>query len=96
LELVEEITQWNLQKMHVLATSRREWDIEEKIDQLVTNQICIQSALVNADIQLHIHERLQHDRKLSKWSPEIQGEIEETLMEGAHGMYVNHSFSVLS
>jgi hypothetical protein len=87
LELIDEITQWNLQKLHVLVTSRRERDIEEGLKCLLEDQICIQSTLVNADIRLHIHEKIQCDRKLSKWSAQIQDEIEEALMRGANGMY---------
>ncbi len=87
LVLIKDMAEWNIRKLHIMATSRREKDIEEALESLVTDQICIQTALVNPDIQLHIRERLQHDRKL-KWPPEIQKEIEETLMQGAHGMYV--------
>jgi hypothetical protein len=87
LGLIEDIVNWKLDKLHILATSRRGRDIEETLEPLVTGQVCIQSALVNADIHVHICERLQNDPKL-KWPEHVQGEIEKALMNGAHGMYV--------
>ena len=86
LGLIEKIVGWKLEKLHILATSRREKDIEETLEPLITGQICVQSALVNADIHTHLRERLQNDRKLRKWPVKVQMEIEATLMDGAHGM----------
>ena len=86
LGLVEKIVDWKLEKLHVLATSRRENDIEETLTPLITGQICIQSALVNADICVHIRERLQNDRKLRKLPKDVRIEIEKTLIDGANGM----------
>lgn len=86
LGLMEDILNWKLDKLHVLATSRRERDIEESLEPLVTGQICIQSVLVNADIHTHICDRLQNDLKLKKWPANVQTEIEKTLMDGANGM----------
>ncbi len=72
--------------LHILATSRREKDIEETLAPLTTSQTCIQSALVDADICIYIRERLQTDPKLRKWPKNVQMEIEKILMDGAHGM----------
>jgi hypothetical protein len=87
LGLLKNLIDWKVEDLHVLATSRRERDIEETLEPLVTGQVCIQSALVNPDIHIHICERLQNDPKL-KWPKNVQEEIEKTLMDGAHGMYV--------
>ncbi|KAH0545421.1 hypothetical protein FGG08_000562 [Glutinoglossum americanum] len=86
LVLVEEMARWDIRELHILATSRKEIDIEEALEPLVTHQICIQGELVNADIELHIRERLRHDPKL-KWPLEIQEEIQEALVKGAQGMF---------
>jgi ankyrin repeat protein len=88
LKLLENSTDWNVENLHILATSRRERDIEDTLAPLATDQICIQSALVNADIHVHLCDRLQNDPKLNKWPANVQREIEKTLMDGAHGMYV--------
>ena len=96
LLLLEKLNSWEIEKLHVLVTSRRERDIEEALESLVTSEICLQSALVNIDIHTHISERLQNDSILRKWPTNVRGEIERTLMDGAQGMYVNnlsHSIS---
>jgi hypothetical protein len=76
--------------VHILATSRREKDIEESLDPLVNDQkkVCIQSVLVNDDIRAYIRKRLQNDQRLKRWrnKPEVLQEIEMKLMGKADGM----------
>lgn len=86
LEFIKALMGWNIDSLHVLATSRKENDIAEFLDPLVTCQICIQSALVDADIHVHILERLQKDSKLKRWPISVQKEIEDALMREANGM----------
>ena len=86
LEFIEALMEWNIQDLHVLATSRKENDIATSLEPLVTLQQGIQSALVNADIRIHIMERLSSDPKLKKWPVDVQKEIEDALMKGAKGM----------
>jgi hypothetical protein len=50
LPLLEHLISWGAGNVHVLATSRRERDIEDSLKPLVTGEICLQSALVNVDI----------------------------------------------
>ena len=87
---LEEMASWEGVSLHMLATSRRETDIEEALKLLSdeSNRISIQSALVNADIRIYTHDRLQNDRKLRRWlrHPEVQLEIEDTLVKKAAGM----------
>jgi hypothetical protein len=77
---------WKLDNLHFLATSRAEKDISDSLEPLVTSQICIQSALVSADIMVYIQERLRWDRDLKKWPANVKAEIETTLLKGADGM----------
>ena len=86
LEFIEALMSWNITNLHVLATSRRENDIATALEPLATCHLCIQSALVDADIRVHILERLSNDPKLKKWPADVQNEIENTLMIGAKGM----------
>ncbi|KAH6662712.1 ankyrin repeat-containing domain protein [Halenospora varia] len=87
LLLLESLNSWGIEKLHVLATSRRERDIEETLESLVTSKICLQSALVNVDIGTYLFEQLQDDPKLKKWSANVRVEIKRTLMDGAQGMF---------
>jgi len=92
-EHIEEIQRWGLPQLHMLLTSRRLMDIEEMIDPLTDaeDRICIQSALVDADIQTYVHERLQNDRRFKRWRsrPHVQEEIKMELMKKADGMLVH-------
>jgi hypothetical protein len=83
---IERIVGWQTGKLHILATSRREKDIEETLEPLITEQMCIENALVDADIQTYLRETLQNDSKLKMWPSKVRKEIQETLMDGAHGM----------
>jgi hypothetical protein len=86
LLLIEDIMQWQLDNLHFLATSRAEKNISDSLEPLIPSQICIQSALVNSDIQVYIQEKLRGDRILKKWPTNIKAEIETTLLNGADGM----------
>jgi hypothetical protein len=86
LSLIEDITEWKLGMLHVLTTSRKEQDIDDCIGPIVSAQINLHSALVNVDIQTHLHERLKNDLKLKKWPTKVHEQIEVTLMEKADGM----------
>lgn len=71
---------------HIIATSRKENDITTYLKPLVTCQISIQDAVVDADIRVHILKRISTDPKLKKWPIDARKEIEDILMRGAKGM----------
>ena len=87
---LEEMIDWEDTNSHVLATSRREIDIEEALKPLgdPRSRIDIRSTLVRADICTYVHDRLQVDRRLKRWQKDIkiQLEIEDTLLGKADGM----------
>ncbi|KAH8695894.1 hypothetical protein GQ44DRAFT_598393, partial [Phaeosphaeriaceae sp. PMI808] len=90
MEMLETIVGWNLENLHLLLTSRRERDIESTLEGFVDawHQICLQSALVNEDIQQYVQQRLSTDKTLYKWGKDddARQEIEAALKDGAHGM----------
>ena len=73
--------------LHVLATSRREKDIEDELGSIANHNINIQSTLVDADIRIYIRDQMATDKKLQKWPTSVQNEITTILMEKAGGMY---------
>ncbi|SLM33828.1 P-loop containing nucleoside triphosphate hydrolase [Lasallia pustulata] len=91
LECIEQIQGWKLRQLHMLVTSRWLIDIKESLEPLTEprGRMCIQSASVNADILTYVHEKLQNDRSLKRWSskPKVQEEIETALMQKADGMF---------
>ncbi|KAL6716111.1 hypothetical protein ACLMJK_005677 [Lecanora helva] len=91
LEDIRDVFSWDDVRLHLLATSRRETDIVDSIGSLCKNggSICIQSSVVDKDIREYVRDQLRTNLRLRKWQnkPEIQREIEETLMERAGGMF---------
>ena len=87
LRIINRIQSWSLRNLHLLATSRQEFDIEEAMTPLLTSPaICIQNAQVDADIKTYVRDQLATDTKLKKWPADLKAEIEETLLTGANGM----------
>jgi hypothetical protein len=90
MEMFETMVGWKLPNMHLLVTSRRERDIESSLEGFVDpqNSICLQSEVVDKDIQQYVRQRLSDDKGLSKWGKDIalRQEIEKALMEGSKGM----------
>lgn len=85
---IEEICHWKDANCRMLVTSRREKDIEDGLmsSGKKKDALCIQSALVDADIRQYIHDRLRTDLKLKRWKKQ-QSVIEDALMHKADGMY---------
>jgi len=88
LDFLANLVSWEIVDLHVLATSRREINIEVFISPLITGQLSTQDWDTDADIELYIHKRLQDDIKLRKWCEnlKLQEEIEETILSDAQGM----------
>jgi hypothetical protein len=93
MEMVEMTVKWKVPNLHLLVTSRRERDIENSLEGCVDlqNSICLQSEVVDKDIQHYVRQRLSDDKALSKWGKDIalRQEIETALMEGSKGMCVS-------
>jgi hypothetical protein len=93
MEILEMTVRWKIPNLHLLVTSRRERDIESSLEGCVEpqNSICLQSEVVDKDIQHYVRQRLSDDKALSKWGKDIalRQEIETALMEGAKGMCVS-------
>ena len=99
LECIEKIADWKDVPLHILATSRRESDIEDSLQPLcsVESSISIQTAIVNQDIRQYVHDRLRADRRFRRWQSQtqIQQEIANHLARKAGGMY-GHTLANLS
>ncbi|MCJ1387629.1 hypothetical protein MMC18_000472 [Xylographa bjoerkii] len=86
-DIVESIVGWKIEKLHLLVTSRRERELMDAFDPLVSHQIAIEDETVDVDIQTYVRHKLANDTKLGKWPAELKMEIESTLTNGAHGMF---------
>ncbi len=87
---MEDISGWKHPGLHILTTSRKENDVEDSMKSLTKEQerIEIQDLQVNDDICAYVRNRIQTDRHLKRWQkmPEVQQEIEDTLLSKADGM----------
>ena len=92
MDVLKSMAEWRFENLHILVTSRQERDIKNSLEDFVDKQdiVCLQSTSVDKDIHTYIRQRLSHDKNLEKWQKDrdLQQEIEEALIKGAHGMYV--------
>ena len=73
-----------------MVTSRKERDIESSLENLAHDIIPLQNAIVNDYIRKYIRHRMSANRRLKRWhDSEVQAEIEVSIMQGAHGMYIH-------
>lgn len=86
LKSIKEMVEWKIDGLHLLATSRKNRNISPSLEPLVTQQLSIQAAIVDADIGIHVRDRLATDIRLKKWPSEVRLEIESALTKGAQGM----------
>ena len=86
LKLLKRIRAEKLHHVNILILSRKERDIEDGLNHVHTQTLCIQNAAVDTDIRVHVRRLLADDSRLRKWSPTVKIEIESSLILGAHGM----------
>lgn len=90
MEILRIMVKWNAPNLHILFTSRKERDIESSLKGCIDpqNSICLQSQVVDKDIQHYVQQRLLDDNALSKWAKDValRQEIQTALREGAKGM----------
>jgi hypothetical protein len=86
LDWIEEISKWELSKLHLLATSRWDQVIEDRLRRRAGGGIALTNAIANRDIAIYIRDKLQKDSRLRVWPTEILEQIEKALMKGANGM----------
>lgn len=86
LQLLTQIASWRLDNLHILATSRRERDIEDVLMQLTSACIGLESATVDADIQVYLRTTLANDPRFKIWTVDELQEIKNALMQRAQGM----------
>ncbi|KAL5113368.1 hypothetical protein ACEQ8H_008749 [Pleosporales sp. CAS-2024a] len=91
MKTLETVAAWQLDNMHLLMTSRKEWDIERSLEGYVKEEdtICLHRDVVDKDIQQYVQQRLSYDKTLAKWNKDaaIRQEIEDALICGARGIF---------
>ena len=96
--LLEEMATWQESKLHLLSTSRKEFELEKCMKLLTeeADRLGIQGAPVDNDISSYVYGRLRTDRRLNRWHKSgLEGEIVSTLTSKARGMYVSSHPAIL-
>lgn len=86
LEFFESLAH-NAPNIRVFSTSRHVDAISESMKTIRAETICIDTAAVNADIQMYVHNEMSRDRVLRRLNSKSQDLIEHTFAEKADGMY---------
>ncbi|KAI4225662.1 MAG: hypothetical protein L6R36_003742 [Xanthoria steineri] len=73
--------------IHILVTSRAEYDIEHTLDTEATQKLSIKGPSVDSDISRHVRASLADDARLCRLSPSIKETIETQLVSSARGMF---------
>jgi hypothetical protein len=88
LEWIEEMTSWRKGKLHLLATSRPEEDIANRLRLLNPVNIYIEQDLITCDVKRYIDCILDGDVAFDRWNKKIKANIKNKLLESAGGMFV--------
>jgi ankyrin repeat protein len=87
LDVLSTISTGTCGHIRILATSRSERDIEIAIAPLLTGNICIQDAKIDADIRLFVCNSIAKGSKMRRWPSSVKAEVESALVQGAKGMF---------
>jgi len=88
MEKIAEMKGWELPGVRILATSRREPDITDIMDDILPESICLQTALVDEDIKTFVKQNFGSNGRLKRWSGDANArqEIEDALAARSNGM----------
>ncbi|KAL9029455.1 MAG: hypothetical protein Q9196_002298 [Gyalolechia fulgens] len=88
LAAIKLLTDSEHEDVHVLMTSRGEFDIEHALSTVATEKVIIQGDVVDGDIRMHVRATLLEDARFGRLPPSIKDTIEAQLVSKAHGMSV--------
>ncbi|KAJ5605672.1 hypothetical protein N7510_008453 [Penicillium lagena] len=96
LTIIKEMRKWSFPGLHLLATSRDEFDIRESLDPQDDQTIIMKNSEIDRDIANFITYQLNNDSSLRKWEPHHE-QIRKALAERAQGVfrYVECQLNVL-
>ncbi|PMD59680.1 uncharacterized protein K444DRAFT_529781, partial [Hyaloscypha bicolor E] len=75
-----------LGNIQLLATSRKELDIESALSPIATG-LSLSNPYVDKDITTYVKGRLREDPKFGRWPESLKSETEAALVKGAKGMF---------
>lgn len=87
LEFIRTVKNWDLWRLHLLVTSRQLSEIEDIFSGIVSDSMCLQECERNPDISIFITHKLEDDKKLAKWPPDVRQHIKTKLLLEEAGMF---------
>ncbi|KAK3176611.1 hypothetical protein OEA41_007934 [Lepraria neglecta] len=72
--------------LNIFMSSRREYGLTATLSRIATHDVKIQSAAVDADINLFVQTCLSSDSVLREWPTTVKAEIKEALVSRCDGM----------
>jgi hypothetical protein len=87
LKLIEELVNSELPNLHLCVASRPETDVREVLDPLTSLQLSLHEENGHKeDIIAYIESIVRSDRKMRRWTKEVQNLVVDTLSQKADGM----------
>jgi hypothetical protein len=87
LKLIEELVNSELPNLHLCVASRPETDVREVLDPLTSLQLSLHDESGHKeDIIAYIESVVHSDRKMRRWTKEVQNLVVEKLSQKADGM----------
>lgn len=93
---LNDILAWNLRNLHIIATSRKESDIEAHLIPLTrtsaaASAISLRPEEIDIDIRISVQKQLNMDVFSREWLTDLKDDVQQALIEGAKGRYGKHS-----
>jgi hypothetical protein len=88
LKWIKDMTSWRKGRLHLLATSRPEEDIANRLRLLSPVDVYMEQDLITCDVKRYIDCILDDDVAFDRWTDQIKANIKSKLRESAGGMYV--------
>ncbi|KPM42954.1 hypothetical protein AK830_g3643 [Neonectria ditissima] len=86
LKVIEDLAQdQRFSKIQLLVTSRKELEIERTMSE-ISSPVSMSNPLVEEDIKKFVRSQIQRGQ-FQKWPSELKDEVEESLSNGAKGMF---------
>ena len=92
-EQSEEVIQWIQElvedsdgRLHLLVSSRQDYRFRSPLESFTTAVLALDERTFENDIQLFIREKLSADPRMKRWPPNIQNDVEQSLIADAGGL----------
>ena len=86
LKFIHTLHEWEIEKCHLLVTSRKEQQIMESMGVMLPLEIDMSQMPVDDDIKKYVEFMLQYSPELERWSPIEKDLIRKGLLGKAKGM----------